>query len=266
MALAPDTSRLRRLAPGAFALAGLFVLLTYGAGCRKQAPPAPAAAEDAAERLRKAAVLYRKAQSAPIPEKYELMRRLIALYDDTQPGQDAHLELIVSLTHDRPPRTSEALTAARAFRDRHPTDARVGEAFREVVDTAWSQKDDATRKAALADWAKHLEERDVADDMPKAVVLVDLVRLRLREERWADAEVAIDTALADADVSKVDRVELLVRKGNLLADKLGRKDGARSAFEQALALSRELRSAAVDGRPGIPPDQIEAEIRKLDKS
>jgi hypothetical protein len=240
----------------AVVLAGL--LLTQASGCRKAAVQPPA--EDPGERHKKAATLHKEARGAPIPDKYEKFRRLLALYPDTPAARDAHLELIVAYTHDRPPRTTDALEVARSFRERHPTDERVGEGFREVADTAWSEKDEATRKAAIADWRTHLEERDVADDLAKPVVRLDFVRLLLREERWADAEVAIDTALAEAGIQNADRVELLVRKGSLLAERLGRRDEARAAFLRALELSRELRSKG--SRMGIPPEQIEGELRK----
>jgi tetratricopeptide (TPR) repeat protein len=234
-------------------------LLTLAAGCRKA--PAPPAPDDTAERQKKAATLYKEARGAPIPEKYERFRRLMALYPDTPPARDSYLELIVAYTHDRPPRLAEAFEIAKSFRERHPTDARVGEGFREVVDTAYGQKDDATRKAALADWGAYLEERDVAEDVAKPALRLDFVRLRLRQERWEDADVAVETALAETGIQGADRVELLVRKGSLLAEKLGRRDEARAALLQALELARKLRSEG--SRTGIPPDQIEAELRKL---
>jgi hypothetical protein len=245
----------------AFSLLALLWCLAHATSCRKD--PAAPPAEDAAERARKASVLFREAQAAPIPEKYDRFRRLIALYDDTPSGQSGYLDLIVYLTRDRPPQTAEALKYARAFRDRHPTDPRVSEGFRQVADTAYGQKDDATHKAVLADLEKFLIERDVADDVPKPALLMDFVGLRLRQERWEDSEVAIDTALGDAGVSKVEKVELLVRKGSILAEKLGKKDEARRAFEQALALAREVH-ATETVRPGIPPAQIEEELRKLE--
>jgi hypothetical protein len=258
---APDTNAARSRALASFAFLGL--LLLVGA-CKEKAPAeaAPAASEDQVERTKKASVLYRQAEATAPPEKYDAFKRLIAIYDDTVPGVNAYLELIVGLTRDVPPRLDDALKYARSFRDRHPTDPRVGESFLQVADTAYSVKDDAKRQAALADWSAHLEARDIAEDMPKAALRLDMVRLRLRQERWDDAEVAIDTALAEPTIESSDRVELLVRKGNLLADKLHKKDAARKAFEEALALSRDLHSKKT-GQRAIAPDQIEAEIKKL---
>jgi hypothetical protein len=230
-------------------------------GCGEAGAPAPTPESDADRALR-ASTLYRKAQGAPIPEKYELFRRLIALYGETAAGRDGFFELVVSLTHDRPPRLGDALSVAKTFRERHPTDVRVAEAFREVADTAYGAKDDEAHRTTLAAWEAYLVERDLAGDLPKGVVFQDLVRLRLRQSRWEDAEVAIDTALAEPAIASADRVELLVRKGSLLAEKLGRPGEGRAAFEQALALARRLRESQA-GRPGIPPEQIEAEIRKL---
>jgi hypothetical protein len=237
------------------------VFLTLISGCRKDAPPAPMS-EDPSERLKSAMEALRRAHGAPIPEKFDNYRRVIALYDDTPVGRDAHFELVVTLVRDDPPQTAAALDVARKFADRHPNDARVGEAFLQVADVSYYAKHEATRTAALDAWARHLEARDIAGDVAKWVVFADFVRLRLRQERWADAEVAIDTALGQAELPKADRVEILVRKGSLLSEKLGNKPGARAAFDDALRLSREVHASGA-GRMSIPPAQIEEEIRKL---
>jgi hypothetical protein len=260
MAHAPGS---RPSAVFALAATALVFGLTFAAGCRKQ-PPAVQPAEDAAEREKKATLLYRKAAVAPIPEKYDLLRRLMAVYDDTAKGQDAYLELVALLVRDQPPQGQEALKVARTFRDRHAKDARVGECFLQIADTAYALKDEALRSAALADWSAHLEARDVAGDVPKAPLYVDFVRLRLRQERWTDADVAIDTALAQEDLRVEDRVELLVRKGNLHADRLGDVPGGRAAFQKALETAQKLKAAAPGQQRGIPIDQIEAEIKKLE--
>jgi hypothetical protein len=238
---------------------GLVLLLLCG--CREA--PAPAVAEDAAAREKAAAALYKRAQGAVVPEKFEILRRVIGVYGDTTLGRDTYLELVVLLLHDEPPRTAEALVVARKFRDRYPKDPRVGECYRHVADIAYATKEEATKTAALDDWFNHLAALDVGDQVPKASVRVDFVRVLLRQERWKEAEVAIDTALAEPDLQHADRVELYVRKGNLLADKLSDRPGAKAAFEKGLELARQAAKAQMP-QPGIPPDQIEAEIKKLD--
>jgi tetratricopeptide (TPR) repeat protein len=238
-------------------------VLTWTSGCRKEAPKPPPVAEDAAQREKAASIAFQHAMAAPIPEKYEALKRLMAVYDDTQRGQDAYLELVVLLVRERPPQFEEALRVAKNFRDRHPKDPRVGEAFLQIADISYTAKKPETRAAALEAWSKHLEERDVAGDVPKAGLYYDFVRLRLRQEKWKDADVAIDTALAEDGLKPEERVEILVRKGNLLAEKLGDVPGARAAFAKALELSNNARSAGAGSRM-IPPELIEAEIQRVD--
>jgi hypothetical protein len=237
------------------------ILLTVAGGCRKNAPAE--APEDPAERARKAEVLYRQAEAAPIPEKYEKFKRLFALYDDTPRGSTAYIDYVVVLTRDRPPRLADALDAARKFRDRHPTDPNVGESFLQIADIAWSVKDEKHKKAALDDWSAWLEEHDVAGDLPKATVYMGLMNVRIRQERWEDAIVAADTVVAEPTTSKAQRVEALVRKGNLLGDKLGKKDEARTAFKTALEQARANHASGMH-MPGIPPNQIEDELKRLE--
>lgn len=263
MAHAPGTRRPAVLVAGLALLAASgFAVLTWTAGCRKEAPQPPAS-EDAAQREKSASAAFQKAMAAPIPEKYELLKRLMATYDDTKRGQDAYLELVVLLVRDRPPQFEEALRVAKTFRERHPKDPRVGEGFLQVADTSYTAKKPEMRAAALEAWSKHLEERDVAGDVPKASLYYDFVRLRLRQENWKDADVAIDTALAEDDLKPEERVEVLVRKGNLLAEKLGDVAGGRAAFARALELSRNARAAGAGSRM-IPPELIEAEIKKIE--
>lgn len=263
MTHAPGTRRPAFLAAG-FALlaASGLAVLTWTAGCRKEAPP-PAVTEDAAAREKAASMALQKAVSTPIPEKYEALKRLMAMYDDTQSGQDAYLELLVLLVRDRPPQFEEALKIAKTFRERHPKDPRVGEGFLQITDAAYSAKKPEVRAAALEAWRKHLEERDVAGDVPKPSLYYDFVRLRLREEKWKDADVAIETALAEDALKPEQRVELLVRKGNLLADKLGDVPGGKAAFAKALEMSQKARAAG-GGAKMIPPELIEAEIKRVE--
>src|SRR5262245_32992344 len=155
MTHAPGTRRPAVLAAG-FALlaASGLAVLTWTSGCRKEAPK-PAVSEDAAEREKNASVAFQKAMSAPIPEKYEALKRLMGVYDDTQRGQDAYLELVVLLVRDRPPQFEEALRVAKTFRERHPKDPRVGEGFLQIADVSFTAKKPEIRAAALEAWSKH---------------------------------------------------------------------------------------------------------------
>ena len=264
MTHAPGTRRPAVLVAGFALLAACgLAVLTWTTGCRKEAPKPPAS-EDAAQREKSASLAFQKAMAAPIPEKYEALKRLMATYDDTQRGQDAYLELVVLLVRDRPPQFEEGLRVAKIFGERHPKDPRVGEGFLQIADTSYSAKKPEIRAAALEAWSKHLEERDVAGDVPKAALYYDFVRLRLRQEKWKDAEVAIETALAEDDLKPEERVELLVRKGNLLAEKLGDVPGGKAAFVKALELSQKSRGAAGGSRM-IPPELIQAEIKKIEE-
>ncbi len=226
-------------------------------------PPPVEAGSSPEEREKKATALWLEAESADPARKLELYRKVIAVYPDTKRAQEVYLSLVVYLVRETPPLLDEALRHSKAYADRHPTDLRWSECFLQVTDTATYTKDATIRAAALSAWSQELEKHDVAADIPKIDLLPDLAGVRIRQERWQDADVALDSALGETTLPPARRVELLVRQGDLRGFKLGKKTEARACFDQALELSKALQVAGTK-RAGYAPEDIQGEIKKLD--
>ena len=128
----------------------------------------------------------------------------------------------------------------------------------------YSAKDQATRAAALEDWCKHLVARDVAGDVPKASVLLDFVTCSGCARRSGRKRTSRSTPRSPRPTSSTPSgwSSTSAREtSSRTSSGTGRARRPRSRRGSSCAeAGRDRRRAA----GGIPPDQIEAEIKKLD--
>lgn len=224
----------------------LFALLGI-AGC-SDPPTPPATPPPAEDREAKASALLTRSRAAPVDEKVVLLKKVAGVYGDTKVAPRAHFELVLYQLLLEPPAFDEAFASARAFAERHPTEPLVSEGFHRVYDAAkFRGKPDLVPVVAEA-WLGWLSAHDAANDVPKSVLLPDLVGLHIAEGRWEDAKVAADAALADPALPRHRRAELLHRKGVLLARYLGDPATGCMALRESLAVCLDLEALQVPMR------------------
>ncbi len=229
----------------------LLVLATFaaalGCGNSSEAPKAPAAAQPE-DRERKAMSLHTRSAAAPVDEKVTMLRRIVGVYGDTKIAPRAYYELVFYLLQCEPAAFEEAFAASKSFAERFPTEPLVTEAFHRVHDACHFGGREELVKSVREAWGTWLSEHDAANDVSKAVLLPDLFTLRVLEERWAEAKVAIDAAVDAPDLPRHKRAELLHRKGDLLAHFLGDPITACVVLRESLGICNDLEGLRVPMR------------------
>lgn len=213
--------------------AAVFVLVCGAWSCDRGgaavAPPVPAA-----DREQEARRAYEMAIAAPMPDKVDQLRRVVARYPDASTVGLAHLALVLYLRMD-PRETSmrPAFEAARKFAERRPRDLRVSEAFKLV---AQRLIDDGALGVETDElWRKWLEARiaEGADD--RGELYAELANAHLYRRRWSDCDAAWEKAFVASAAGPLSRrITAAVTLADLRGRRLGRASEARDMWATAL--------------------------------
>lgn len=240
----------------------VLVLITFAvsfAGCGREESVDGAGREaqlTAEERLEKAKELFVAAASAAKPKKIDLYEQIIGFYPESPYAEHAHFLLIQVLHGATVARHDDALEQTRSFAERHPTSAKVAEAWHWMANH-WS--DDAGPARAVRDeWRAYLKKTRARDDLDPSTK----ARIWLESSYAAcwdgDKEAGLgflEAALPWEIEDKRTELEIAFRAGSLQSD-LGKKAAAKASFEKALTL-------AMNGAKGANVESIRAQIAAL---
>jgi hypothetical protein len=232
-------------------------------GCRNEEPAAApsnggrldGASSASWSREQEAFEMLTRARAAPVTDRVDLLRRVVALYDDLPLAADAHFELVVFLRLD--PRESTArpaLEAAKRFAERRPTDLRVSEAFKLATQSLLREPRPDLHADAFAAWDAWLAERTAKRDADAAQIASEAAHALMLRGRFAEAAPRVEAALAAAGDDEVARLSRLVVLGDLRGQRLGDLRGAREAWFSALhgaALGAEIAKRRTIGADAV---------------
>jgi hypothetical protein len=261
---------LQRIAPIAIplSLAVAAFLVSCGEGGAPQVPPGPGVDED---RQAKATELFQDAAVAPVLEKVDLLRKLVARYPETRQVPEAYARLVFYLLHRNCRDPEGAFEALQQFRSRHPDHPEVAYAFGIVDDYERGQEGDVARRARLQEaWRSFLDawqERNPGADVPTRLPIWisrgELAKRQGRMEEVIDALGEVATWVDAPGVDWDDHQMMLIKNaivdyGCALGVDPARKEAALEAFRAALDLSES-------GVRGARAEDIRALVAELEQ-